>query len=146
MNGLIDELKLICLATAIATAFGACGGGGGDTAVAAAPAAEVFVTMVRGINNGETRNGVRVLDNDATTVIVAVANAGIRVRAVRCISLSPPGGITTAAVQTPMLMQHGADLGLDGLGSAHAVSSKLLDRVADSAAAALHNKVTTAPA
>ena len=74
MNGLIDELKLICLATAIATAFGACGGGGGDTAVAAAPAAEVFVTMVRGINNGETRNGVRVLDNDATTVIVAVAN------------------------------------------------------------------------
>ena len=60
--------------------------------------------MVRGINNGETRNGVRVLDNDATTVIVAVANAGIRVRAVRCISLSPPGGITTAAVQTPMLM------------------------------------------
>ena len=99
---LFDRLKWMTVA--IATALVACGGGGGDTAVAAAPAAEVFVTMVRGINNSETRNGVRVLDNDATTVIVAVANAGIRVHAIRCLSLSPlNNGLVTAAIQTPVL-------------------------------------------
>ena len=85
---------------AIAMALGACGGGDADTAVAPTPAPEVFITMVRGVAHGEFRDNVRVLDNDATTVIVAVANAGIRVRAVRCASLSPPVGINTAQVQS----------------------------------------------
>lgn len=56
--------------------------------------------MVRNVVYGETRDNVRILDNDATTVIAAVANAGIRARAVRCASLSPPAGVNTVAAQS----------------------------------------------
>jgi hypothetical protein len=96
-----DRLTWMTVATALA--LGACGGGGADPAVAATPAPEVFVTMVRGISYGETRNGIQVLDNDATTVIAAVANAGIRVRAIRCAALSGPLNKITVAALSPVL-------------------------------------------
>ena len=102
---LLGKLTLATVATAMALV--ACGGGGGDTAVAAAPAApEVFVTMVRSVIYGETdRNNVRVFDNDATTLIAAVTNAGIRARAVRCAGLSGvPNRITTASVHPVLFM------------------------------------------
>jgi hypothetical protein len=101
MISLFEKLKVTTVA--IAMALGACGGGDADTAVAPAPAPEVFITMVRNVVSGETRDNVRILDNDATTLIVAVANAGIRVRAVRCASLSPPKDVNTVAAQSPVL-------------------------------------------
>jgi hypothetical protein len=100
MISLFDKLKFSTVA--IAMVLGACGGGDADTntAVAPSPAPEVFITMVRNVVYGEFRDNVRILDDDATTVIVAVANADIRVRAIRCASLSPPVGVATVAAQS----------------------------------------------
>lgn len=100
MISYFDKLKLTTVA--IAMALGACWGGDADTntAVAPSPAPEVFITMVRNVVYGEFRDNVRILDNDATTIIAAVANAGIRASAVRCASLSPPAGVNTVAAQS----------------------------------------------
>lgn len=101
MNGWIDKLKLICLATAIT--LGACGGG--DTAIATAPAApEVSVTMVREVRNGLFNGFIPILDDATTTVIVAVLNAGINARAIRCASLSPSRDVPGVQIQTPVLL------------------------------------------
>lgn len=59
--------------------------------------------MVRSVIYGETLDNVRVLDNDATTVIAAVANSGIRARAIPCASLSPPDGVNTVQAQLLVL-------------------------------------------
>jgi hypothetical protein len=113
MISLFDKLKLTTVA--ITMALSACGGGDADTAVAPAPAPEVYVTMVRSVVYGETRGNVRVFDNDATTVIAAVANAGIRARDIRCASLSPPDGLNTVQAQTPVLFMDVAMTDVDKL-------------------------------
>ena len=89
--------KLKLMGIAVAITLGACGGGGDATTP------DVVVTMVRDVRYGTFDGLIPILDDEPTTVIVAVINAGIKVRAIRCGSLSPPRDLVSPAVQSPVL-------------------------------------------
>jgi hypothetical protein len=89
----LNQLKVAAV-LAGSLAVGACGGGDSPATSSAAP--EVVVSMVREVRNGVFNGLIPILDDAASTVIVAVVNAGINVRAIRCASLGgSPGLIRT---------------------------------------------------
>jgi hypothetical protein len=102
MNGRILKLLAIGIVLTGSVTLGACGGGDNTAASPAAPVAAV--TMVREVRNNAFDGLIPILDDAAATVIVAVINAGIPVRAIRCGSLSPPRNVFTVQVQTPVLL------------------------------------------
>lgn len=108
------ELKKLMIGAVFASALGLSACGGGDPAPAApatAPTPEVFITMARTVDRGRFDGLVPVLDNTPTTVILAVVNAGIPVRAIRCGALSAPrdGGIYTQALEPVLLLDASSD-------------------------------------
>ena len=59
--------------------------------------------MLREVLNGVFSGITPLLDDATTTVIVAVVNAGIPVRAIRCASLGGSPGLVSPAVLSPVL-------------------------------------------